>query len=162
MANAKRYYIAYGSNLNTEQMQRRCPDARLIGTSTIEGCELLFKGSGTGAYLTIEPREGGNVPAAVWEVSAADERKLDRYEGYPVFYHKTNMKLSVALAGTDEVRILDGFAYVMCSERTLGMPAIDYFITCAQGYQAFGFDIHTLLDAYNNSKEGILCAAKQS
>jgi len=60
------------------------------------------------------------------------------------------------------VRILDGFAYVMCSERTLGMPAIDYFITCAQGYQAFGFDIHTLLDAYNNSKEGILCAAKQS
>ena len=64
MANAKRYYIAYGSNLNTEQMKMRCPDAQLIGTSAIGGCELMFKGSGTGAYLTIEPREGSSVPAA--------------------------------------------------------------------------------------------------
>ena len=46
MANAKRYYIAYGSNLNTEQMKMCCPDAQLIGTSAIEGCELLFKGAG--------------------------------------------------------------------------------------------------------------------
>ena len=161
MANAKRYYIAYGSNLNTEQMKMCCPDAQLIGTSAIEGCELLFKGSGTGAYLTIEPSEDGSVPAAVWEVTAADERRLDRYEGYPVFYHKTKMKLRVTLIGTDEVKTLEGFAYVMCSEKTLGMPAIDYFITCAHGYQTFGFETRILMDAYDKSKEGILCAAKQ-
>lgn len=28
----KRYYIAYGSNLNVPQMRWRCPDARIIGT----------------------------------------------------------------------------------------------------------------------------------
>ena len=55
----KRYYIAYGSNLNIRQMRIRCPHARVIGTAVINDYELLFKGSRTGAYLTIEPKEGG-------------------------------------------------------------------------------------------------------
>ena len=29
MANIKRYYIAYGSNLNIPQMRMRCPGARV-------------------------------------------------------------------------------------------------------------------------------------
>lgn len=52
----KRYYIAYGSNLNIRQMRMRCPGARIMGTSEIEDYELLFKGSQTGAYLTIEEK----------------------------------------------------------------------------------------------------------
>ena len=32
----KRYYIAYGSNLNIGQMQWRCPDARIIGTAEMK------------------------------------------------------------------------------------------------------------------------------
>ena len=84
----KRYYIAYGSNLNVEQMHYRCPDARIIGTATLDGWTLLFKGSKTGSYLTIEQKEGESVPVAVWEVSPADEANLDRYEGFPHFYYK--------------------------------------------------------------------------
>ena len=30
---------------------------------------------------TIEPKEGGEVPVAVWEVTESDETALDRYEG---------------------------------------------------------------------------------
>ena len=84
----KRYYIAYGSTLNIRQMLMRCPDARVVGTSVIEDYQLLFKGSKTGSYLTIEPKEGSSVPVAVWSVSATDELALDRYEGYPSFYYK--------------------------------------------------------------------------
>ena len=51
----KRYYLAYGSNLNVRQMKLRCPTARIVGTATIEGYRLMFKGSKTGSYLTIEP-----------------------------------------------------------------------------------------------------------
>ena len=65
----KRYYIAYGSNLNVAQMRRRCPAARIVGTAVLYGWRLLFKGSKTGAYLTIEQQEGFSVPVAVWEVS---------------------------------------------------------------------------------------------
>ena len=157
----KRYYIAYGSNLNISQMRMRCPGARIIGTSVVEGYRLLFKGSKTGSYLTIEPWEGGRVPVAVWEVTAAHERSLDRYEGYPVFYYKADMELAVTLAGTGEVKTLPGFVYMMYADRPLGTPSNSYFVTCAQGYRSFGFDPCILLDAYTNSKEGILCTAKQ-
>lgn len=52
----KRYYIAYGSNLNVRQMRMRCPSARIIGTSVLKDYELLFKGSKTGSYLTVEKK----------------------------------------------------------------------------------------------------------
>ena len=32
----KKYYIAYGSNLNVKQMKFRCPTARIVGTSVIK------------------------------------------------------------------------------------------------------------------------------
>lgn len=69
-------------------MRMRCPSARIIGTSEIPDYELLFKGSKTGSYLTIESKEGSRVPVAAWEVSAEDELALDRYEGFPTFYYK--------------------------------------------------------------------------
>lgn len=72
----KRYYIAYGSNLNISQMRMRCPHARVIGTSVIPDYELLFKGSMTGSYLTIEPKEGSSVPVAVWETTDDDEARI--------------------------------------------------------------------------------------
>ena len=89
----KRYYIAYGSNLNLRQMKMRCPTAKVMGTSVIKDYELLFKGSLTGAYLTIEPKKGSEVPVAVWIVTETDEEALDRYEGCPVFYYKKDMEL---------------------------------------------------------------------
>ena len=41
----KRYYLAYGSNLNVRQMMVRCPSARIIGTATIKDYKLMFKSS---------------------------------------------------------------------------------------------------------------------
>lgn len=77
----KKYYIAYGSNLNVKQMKFRCPGAKVISTSVIKDYQLLYKGSKTGSYLTIEKKKGGMVPVAVWEVTADDEKRLDAYEG---------------------------------------------------------------------------------
>ena len=77
----KKYYLAYGSNLNIRQMRYRCPGAVPIGTAVIPDYELLYKGSKTGAYLTIEPKKNSIVPVAVWEVTADDEKRLDAYEG---------------------------------------------------------------------------------
>ena len=54
-----KYYLAYGSNLNIRQMQMRCPGAKPVGTMVLKGYELLFKGSKTGSYLTIEKKKGG-------------------------------------------------------------------------------------------------------
>ena len=80
-------------------MKFRCPTAKVVGTSVIKGYELLYKGSKTGSYLTIEKKKGGVVPVAVWEVTARDEKNLDAYEGYPNFYYKKNMKIRLSETG---------------------------------------------------------------
>ena len=40
----KQLYIAYGSNINLEQMAYRCPHSKVIGTSEIKDFELEFRG----------------------------------------------------------------------------------------------------------------------
>ena len=125
----KRFYIAYGSNLNVRQMRMRCPDAVIIGTAFIPDYRLLFKGSKSGTYLTIEPHSGSRVPVAVWAVSARDERQLDIYEGFPDFYYKKGFPLEVKLSETGKIRKLTAFAYIMHEERKLGIPSNAYVRT---------------------------------
>ena len=151
MKKMKRYYLAYGSNLNIAQMQFRCPDAVVAGTAVIPDYELLFKGSLTGAYLTIEPKQGSHVPVGVWEVSLADELKLDRYEGFPNFYYKKEMRLPVKDIRTGKVKLHDAFVYIMHEDRKLGVPTSFYMRTCLDGYKDFGFNPDFLLEAYNKS-----------
>ena len=152
----KRYYLAYGSNLNIGQMWHRCPDARVVGTAVIEDYELLFKGSKSGSYLTIEPQAGAFVPVAVWDVSAQDEYYLDRYEGYPTFYYKQELTLPITGIKSGKTRQRRCFVYIMHEDRSIGVPSSAYMRTCLEGYDSFGFDIDLLMAAYNNAKE--MCA----
>ena len=142
-----KYYVAYGSNLNKRQMMMRCPGAKLVGTGFIKGYELLFKGSKTGAYLTIEKKKGGRVPIAIWKVTKEDELSLDRYEGYPNFYYKADLKIKL-----DEKEI-DAFVYIMHEYRELGVPSDYYVETCLEGYLDFEFNPLYLTKAINISKE---------
>nr|DAZ21830.1 MAG TPA: hypothetical protein [Caudoviricetes sp.] len=141
----KRYYIAYGSNLNVEQMAFRCPGAEAVGTAVLENHTLFFRGSQTGSYLTIEPKIGGKVPVAIWAVTAADEAALDRYEGYPNFYYKADFTLDVTPLGGGESHSLECFAYIMNEGRPIGLPTDFYLQTCLEGYERFGFDKRILL-----------------
>ena len=43
----KRLYIAYGSNINLEQMAFRCPNSKVVGTRMIPDYELEFRGVAT-------------------------------------------------------------------------------------------------------------------
>ncbi len=147
----KRYYLAYGSNLNVEQMRYRCPTARIIGTAVIEDYRLLFKGSQTGSYLTIEPTEGASVPVGVWSVTEDDEHRLDRYEGYPSFYYKKELPVTITGIRTGKQRTRQCFVYIMHEDRPLGLPSNAYLETCCEGYMDFGFDRQKLIDACKDS-----------
>ena len=149
----KKYYLAYGSNLNIPQMQYRCPEARIVGTAVIEGYRLLFKGSKTGSYLTIEKADGYEVPVGVWEVTERDERNLDRYEGYPTFYYKKEMQLKVKGIRTGRIYDSNCFVYIMHEDHPIGIPSNFYIRVCAEGYRAFGFNTAKLIEALNYSKE---------
>lgn len=147
-----RYYIAYGSNLNIPQMRMRCPQAKITGTSEIKDYELLFKGSQTGSYLTVEKKKGGSVPVAVWATTAADEAALDRYEGFPTFYYKAEMELPVKSIHTGKVQNRKCYVYIMHEDRNIGSPSEFYVLTCLEGYKAFGFDEKILMRAVKNSR----------
>ena len=152
----KRYYLAYGSNLNVWQMALRCPTAKAIGTAVIKDYELLFKGSKSGAYLTIEPKAGAEVPVAVWSVEPNDELNLDRYEGYPAFYYKKEFVLPIKGIKTGKVRNRKVYVYIMHEERPIGIPTKSYVRTCVEGYHNFGFDIDVLKNAYERSRKECL------
>jgi len=91
----QRLYIAYGSNLNLEQMAFRCPTAKVVGKSELKDYELLFRGGRRGAVATVEPKAGSTVPILVWEIQKKDEASLDLYEGYPNFYDKQMLEIEL-------------------------------------------------------------------
>ena len=153
MIGKKKYYIAYGSNLNTYQMSLRCPGAKPVGTAEIKDYRLLFKGSMTGAYLPIEPSKGHSVPVAVWAVNAAHEEALDRYEGFPSFYYKKEMRLPVTRLDGGKTETLTAFVYIMHEERQFALPSKYYVEGCLDGYRAFGFDENIISEAIRFSAE---------
>lgn len=157
-------YIAYGSNMSMEQMRRRCPDAVLVGKGMLPEYHLLFKGSLTGSYATIEQGVGtpAGVPVVLWRISHHDEDALDRYEGYPRFYYKTELTVhNVQLydgfdyqagcmrfrAGEDAV----GMVYIMHEDRRLGVPSDFYFGQILDSYRAFGIDQTPMASAFEYS-----------
>ena len=142
------YYLAYGSNLNIEQMGHRCPTAKIVGTATIKDYRLVFKGSRSGSYLSIERAKGHEVPVAMWDVKPRDILSLDRYEGYPHFYYKKQMVVECSDGKRHRC-----FVYIMHEDRPYGVPSYYYVDVCAHGYDSFGFDKELLYDAIRFSKK---------
>lgn len=77
-------YFAYGSNLNLDQMRRRCPDSRPVSRTVLYGYRLLFPRPDSlwrGGVAGIEPDQSAHVEGALYQLSDNDIRSLDRYEG---------------------------------------------------------------------------------
>lgn len=148
-----KYYIAYGSNLNIRQMKFRCPGALVVGTCFIKDYELLFKGSKTGSYLTIEEKKGSSVPVAIWKVDENHEQALDRYEGHPTFYYKKEIEVDFISFKRKIRHHAKAFVYIMHEDRLRGIPSKEYIRVCLEGYKTFGFSPTYLEDALKRSLE---------
>ena len=139
-----------------QQSERETDAVPLPGCQNCGNCgdpklPAAVQGSKTVSYLTIEPKQGCTVPAAVWSVSERDELALDRYEGYPHFYYKTELELPLAETG----KKLTAFVYIMHEERKLGIPTFAYIRTCVDGYRQFGFDLKHLRKAVDISEREV-------
>lgn len=122
-------YVAYGSNMNLEQMAVRCPGARLVGTGLLRGYQLEFN-----RHATIVPTNdpGVAVPVAVWEITAQHEDRLDSYEGYPRYYRKLNCTVDLA-----EGEQIQGMVYQMCTFDYFP-PNEAYFAGIRDAYESLG------------------------
>lgn len=140
-------YIAYGSNLNLTQMAKRCPTAKVLGASEIKDYALVFRGVRHGAVATIEPCEGASVPVLLWEITPKDEAALDVYEGFPRFYGKETMELTL------DGKTVSAMVYVMTPGHRLGYPSDYYYNTIREGYKTAGFDTAILEQAIDYTEQ---------
>lgn len=117
-------YVAYGSNLNLEQMKWRCPDSKVVGTGIIRDWRLVFN-----THADIIPSKGSYVPVVVWDVPKADWYYLDIYEGYPKYYIKRKVTVEI---GAEKKKCV---VYVMADDmKGFAPPFMSYWDTIMEGY----------------------------
>lgn len=139
------YYIAYGSNMNLEQMGYRCPNSKVVCNGKLKGWKLVFN---VHADIIETNNEEDFVPVVVWDVdSEEDWARLDMYEGYPSYYIKETAKVIL-----DNGNSVDAIVYVMANNRKgIYPPAKNYFDCIVDGYIDNGIDVEYLYEALEHS-----------
>ena len=138
----KRLYIAYGSNINLEQMANRCPNSKIVSKEMLKGYELEFRG-----VATIVPKENAEVPVLIWEIDGRDEHSLDKYEGFPNYYRKELFEIDV----NGEKK--ECMAYLMNGGH-ISPPMSYYYNVIKQGYEANDMNMSYLRAALEKSVYG--------
>lgn len=127
----RRLYIAYGSNMNKEQMYKRCPDTKVVGKTYLKKWELTIP-----FYANIEPNKEKNTPVLIWGISNRDEIELDKYEGYPKLYNKRDLIINI------NNRETTAMVYIMTDKyKNVKMtPREGYVESIIKGYEDAGFE----------------------
>ncbi len=90
----QRLYFAYGSNMEQEQMNRRCRSHQLAGNARLDGYRFRINGRGV---ATIVPEDGAVVHGLAWSISRQDEAGLDVCEGVAGgLYRKEHVEIILA------------------------------------------------------------------
>ncbi len=82
-------YFAYGSNMDHEQMQTRCPGHRVIGVGRLLNYALVFTRwsrawhSGTADIL---PDRGREICGVLYNLTLEDLKRMDKFADYPNSY----------------------------------------------------------------------------
>jgi len=130
-------YFAYGANLNRDSMRWRCPRARPRQALYLRDYRLEFS-----THATIRPEPGASVAGALWEITPECEDSLDRFEGYPVYYHKHYVRLD----GRDVM-------FYQIPDPRPCVPTAGYLITIAEGYADWDLDLEYLWRAVRSTEE---------
>jgi gamma-glutamylcyclotransferase (GGCT)/AIG2-like uncharacterized protein YtfP len=130
---AEVYYFAYASNLSKKRMQERCPDSQPKFTATLPNYKLVFTGWSRewhGGKAALKSFRGEKVRGAIYEVSEACLRQLDRYEaGYTRF--------NVTVYDEDN-QPQQAITYIKSGQLEESMPSKEYGEVIRQGYRDWG------------------------
>jgi gamma-glutamylcyclotransferase len=130
------YYFAYASNMSRKQMAERCPEAKSIVAATLPNFKLIFTGYSRlrrGAVATIRGSQGDKVIGALYEISEAGLRRLDKHENYPVDYKHTDVRV---FSGSGEA--YDAVTFIKAQQEEEGQPSAEYRAVIQQGYRDWG------------------------
>ncbi len=132
-------YFAYGSNLDEVQMKKRCPGSRVLSPARLEGHRLVFTGSSRlwkGAVATVVEAPGASVPGLTYEITHRDLASLDRFEGYPRGYLRSELPVTCA----DGSPVLAVTYYVPMKQIRAGEPSQRYVDVIRAAYRKWGLE----------------------
>jgi gamma-glutamylcyclotransferase (GGCT)/AIG2-like uncharacterized protein YtfP len=133
------YYFAYGSNLNLNQMLRRCRDCKPISKGIVRDYRLQFNN-----VATIVPCQGQKVFGAVYTISKRDLQALDAYEGWPTLYTREWVDVETPDG------IVKCLVYVMTKSREYP-PGGYYFKVIEEGFDDWELPTESLYEALNRA-----------
>ena len=126
-------YFAYASNLSKKQMRERCPDSQPKFIATLPNYKLVFTGwsrQWRGGKASIKSFRGGKVRGAIYEVTEACLRQLDKYEaGYE--------RLNVTVFDEDNEPV-PAITYIKSGQLDESLPSKEYAAVIMQGYKDWG------------------------
>ena len=127
------YYFAYASNLSKKQMRERCPDNQPKFVATLPNYKLIFTGwsrEWRGGKACLKSFRGEKVRGAIYEVTEACLRQLDRHEpGYS--------RLNVTVFDEDN-EPHQAITYIKSGQLEESMPSKEYGEVMRQGYRDWG------------------------
>jgi len=122
--------------MSRKQMAERCPEAKARAVATLPNFKLVFTGYSRlrkGAVATIRGSQGDKVMGAVYEISEAGLRKLDKHENYPVDYRHLDVRVF-----TDGGESFDAVTFIKARIEEEGQPSAEYRAVIQQGYRDWG------------------------
>jgi hypothetical protein len=126
----KLYYFAYALDLNKKHMLARCPESKPGFSAVLPNYKLIFTGwarAWKGGLATIKAFRGERVKGAVYEVTDACLRQLDKQEvGYA--------RLNVTVYDEDD-RAIPAVTYIKSGQLEEGLPSKEYAEIMRQGYR---------------------------
>ncbi|MGH7123237.1 MAG: gamma-glutamylcyclotransferase family protein [Stellaceae bacterium] len=122
----RRRYFAYGANMIAEDMARRCPHAREIGSVTLPGWRLVV---GRKGYATLIRDPGARVMGVLWSLTPQCEQTLDEFEEIDNGLFQRN---------TIDVEGEPALVYVAVDD-TPGLPRAHYLEAVIAAAEARGF-----------------------
>lgn len=128
-------YAAYGSNMDAEQMRRRCPHSPTAGVGWLEGWRITFGAEDLGwegALPTIVEAPGSRVFVTLYDVLPVDEAALDAWEGAD---HGLYVKLRVRVQAMQGERL--AWTYVLNGYEG-GLPAARHLDLMAEAAERAG------------------------
>jgi gamma-glutamylcyclotransferase len=87
-------YFAYGSNMDHEQMQSRCPGSRIIAIGALPHYTLAFtrwSRSWNSATADILPEQGSQVYGVLYDLILDDLKRMDKFADYPHSYTRQDV-----------------------------------------------------------------------
>ena len=137
-------YVAYGSNMNLEQMDYRCPNSYVVCNGKLKGWKLVFN---IHADVIKTNDKNDYVPVVVWNIADSDWTRLDMYEGFPSYYVKETVNVIL-----EDGKVEKAIVYTMANNRKgICRPSESYFECIETGYIENGIDVDYLYNVLEYS-----------